>query len=84
MTTDQPSGQPDFEQPSVDLIQRIAQLTRTLRVSMRELGLDQAIKDAAARAIHRSRHTKGNHTGFLGVVEGDIAVISAPCDAVIE
>jgi chemotaxis protein CheZ len=47
MTTDQPSGQPDFEQPSVDLIQRIAQLTRTLRVSMRELGLDQAIKDAA-------------------------------------
>ena len=47
MTTDQPSGQADFEQPSVDLIQRIAQLTRTLRVSMRELGLDQAIKDAA-------------------------------------
>ena len=31
----------------MDLIQRIAQLTRTLRVSMRELGLDQAIKDAA-------------------------------------
>lgn len=47
MTTDQSSGQQDFEEPSLDLIQRIAQLTRTLRVSMRELGLDQAIKDAA-------------------------------------
>jgi chemotaxis protein CheZ len=31
----------------VDLIHRIAQLTRMLRESMRELGLDQAIKDAA-------------------------------------
>lgn len=31
----------------IDLIHRIAQLTRTLRESMRELGLDQAIKDAA-------------------------------------
>src|SRR3546814_13624741 len=31
----------------VDLIHRIAQLTRMLRDSMRELGLDQAIKDAA-------------------------------------
>ena len=30
-----------------DLIQRIASLTRMLRGSMRELGLDQAIKDAA-------------------------------------
>jgi len=30
-----------------DLIHRIAQLTRMLRDSMRELGLDQAIKDAA-------------------------------------
>ncbi len=47
MTTDQSSGQQDFVEPSMDLIQRIAQLTRTLRVSMRELGLDQAIKDAA-------------------------------------
>jgi chemotaxis protein CheZ len=35
------AGQP------VDLIHRIAQLTRMLRESMRELGLDQAIKDAA-------------------------------------
>jgi chemotaxis protein CheZ len=34
------------EEP-VDLIHRIAQLTRMLRESMRELGLDQAIKDAA-------------------------------------
>ncbi|WP_368642041.1 protein phosphatase CheZ [Castellaniella ginsengisoli] len=47
MTTDQTSGQQDFVEPSVDLIHRIAQLTRTLRASMRELGLDQAIKDAA-------------------------------------
>lgn len=47
MTTDQSSGPQDFEEPSMDLIQRIAQLTRTLRMSMRELGLDQAIKDAA-------------------------------------
>jgi len=47
MTTDQSSGQQDFVEPSMDLIQRIAQLTRTLRMSMRELGLDQAIKDAA-------------------------------------
>jgi chemotaxis protein CheZ len=35
-----------LEQPT-DLIHRIAQLTRMLRESMRELGLDQAIKDAA-------------------------------------
>lgn len=32
---------------AMDLIQRIGHLTRTLRESMRELGLDQAIKDAA-------------------------------------
>lgn len=38
------NGAPDVP---VDLIHRIAQLTRTLRESMRELGLDQAIKDAA-------------------------------------
>lgn len=38
------AGAPDVP---VDLIHRIAQLTRTLRESMRELGLDQAIKDAA-------------------------------------
>ncbi|HEU0229200.1 MAG TPA: protein phosphatase CheZ [Burkholderiaceae bacterium] len=42
------SCQPEVDagQP-VDLIYRIAQLTRMLRESMRELGLDQAIKDAA-------------------------------------
>lgn len=33
--------------PPEDLIQRIAQLTRMLRESMRELGLDHAIKEAA-------------------------------------
>lgn len=33
--------------PSMDLIQRIASLTHMLRASMRDLGLDQAIKQAA-------------------------------------
>lgn len=32
---------------SLDVVQRIARLTRMLRESMRELGLDHAIKDAA-------------------------------------
>lgn len=41
-----PMGAKATEEP-VDLIHRIAQLTRMLRESMRELGLDQAIKDAA-------------------------------------
>jgi len=35
-----------IEQP-IDVVQRIARLTRMLRESMRELGLDHAIKDAA-------------------------------------
>jgi len=35
------------EEPPVDLKHRIASLTRMLRESMRELGLDEAIKDAA-------------------------------------
>ncbi len=47
MTTEQSSGQSDFVEPSMELIHRIAMVTRTLRVSMRELGLDQAIQDAA-------------------------------------
>lgn len=34
-------------EPSGDVVQRIARLTRMLRESMRELGLDHAIKDAA-------------------------------------
>lgn len=37
----------ELAEPSPDLLHRIAQLTRMLRESMRELGLDQAIKDAA-------------------------------------
>lgn len=37
----------DADGQPVDLIHRIASLTRMLRESMRELGLDQAIKDAA-------------------------------------
>lgn len=40
-----PVSADDTEAP--DLIYRIAQLTRMLRESMRELGLDQAIKEAA-------------------------------------
>ncbi len=47
MTTEQSSGQSDFVEPSMELIHRIAMVTRTLRVSMRELGLDQAIQGAA-------------------------------------
>lgn len=37
----------DPQAAPVDLIHRIAQLTRSLRENMRELGLDEAIKDAA-------------------------------------
>ena len=37
----------DAQGDPLDVIQRIANLTRMLRDSMRELGLDQAIKDAA-------------------------------------
>lgn len=37
----------DADGQPLDLIHRIAQVTRSLRESMRELGLDQAIKDAA-------------------------------------
>ncbi|TEA71559.1 protein phosphatase CheZ [Pollutimonas harenae] len=40
-------GLPANFDASNDLIHRIASLTRMLRESMRELGLDQAIKDAA-------------------------------------
>lgn len=43
-TIDQPPGGMN---PGEDLILRIAQLTRMLRESMRELGLDHAIKEAA-------------------------------------
>lgn len=39
--------QPACQPHSTDLIQRIASLTHMLRVSMRDLGLDQAIKQAA-------------------------------------
>lgn len=44
--SDQMAGNDGTEQP-VDVVQRIARLTRMLRESMRELGLDHAIKDAA-------------------------------------
>lgn len=47
MTTDDHQGFEGANDVPIDLIHRIAQLTRTLRESMRELGLDQAIKDAA-------------------------------------
>src|SRR5690625_5735372 len=39
-------GQAPIEQPD-HVVQRIARLTRMLRESMRELGLDEAIKEAA-------------------------------------
>ena len=45
---------------SPDLIHRIASLTRMLRDSMRELGLDQAIKDAA-NAIPDARDRLRQH-----------------------
>lgn len=45
-TTDTASAQQALEAPD-ELIHKIASLTRMLRESMRELGLDQAIKDAA-------------------------------------
>lgn len=41
ITPDKPS------EPSADILHKIAQLTRMVRESMRELGLDQAVKDAA-------------------------------------
>ncbi len=44
---DNPTARAIGGEPPVDLIHRIASLTRMLRESMRELGLDQAIKDAA-------------------------------------
>lgn len=47
MTKDDHQGFEGANDVPIDLIHRIAQLTRTLRESMRELGLDQAIKDAA-------------------------------------
>lgn len=43
---DQTVSDKHLEQP-LDVVQRIARLTRMLRESMRELGLDGAIKDAA-------------------------------------
>ncbi len=45
-TTEIPLAAETEEHP-VDLIHRVASVTRKLRESMRELGLDQAIKDAA-------------------------------------
>ncbi|SPT37417.1 chemotaxis regulator CheZ [Achromobacter denitrificans] len=42
-----PTEQVEAAAENPDLIHRIASLTRMLRDSMRELGLDQAIKDAA-------------------------------------
>jgi len=47
MDPQQTPNHPDPQSVPVDLVYRIANLTRLLRESMRELGLDQAIKDAA-------------------------------------
>ncbi|HLR78272.1 MAG TPA: protein phosphatase CheZ, partial [Burkholderiaceae bacterium] len=47
MNTNPPLQLDGASEPSPDLLLRIAQLTRMLRESMRELGLDHAIKEAA-------------------------------------
>lgn len=47
MDISDPLAKNDQNEPSVDVVQRVARLTRMLRESMRELGLDHAIKDAA-------------------------------------
>ena len=44
----QPSIKPADEHSAGDIIARIGSLTRMLRDSLRELGLDQAIAEAAA------------------------------------
>ena len=49
----QPSIKPADEHSAGDIIARIGSLTRMLRDSLRELGLDQAIAEAA-EAIPRS------------------------------
>lgn len=54
--TDQHGG--SFGPPAEDLLQRIALMTRMLRESMRELGLDEAIKEAA-EAIPDARDRLG-------------------------
>src|SRR5690606_31299043 len=40
-------GEALYSKASPDVVQRIAQLTREVRASMRELGLDQAVHEAA-------------------------------------
>ncbi|RTZ47533.1 protein phosphatase CheZ [Candidimonas sp. SYP-B2681] len=47
MTIADTSLAPQTDDQPVDLIHRVASVTRKLRESMRELGLDQAIQDAA-------------------------------------
>ena len=47
MDTEIHSDSDDSQESPVDLIHRIAHLARTLRKSMRDLGLEQTIKDAA-------------------------------------
>lgn len=48
----QPSIKPADEGSAGDIIARIGSLTRMLRDSLRELGLDQAIAEAAERALN--------------------------------
>lgn len=55
---DQTNGRPVAAEPTEQLLNRIGQLTRMLRESMRELGLDQAIKEAA-EAIPDARDRLG-------------------------
>ncbi len=50
----QPSIKPADEGSAGDIIARIGSLTRMLRDSLRELGLDQAIAEAAERSLMRA------------------------------
>ena len=47
----QPSIKPADEHSAGDIIARIGSLTRMLRDSLRELGLDQAIAEAAVQSL---------------------------------
>ena len=48
MTMIQPAIKPNDEHSAAEIIARIGSLTRMLRDSLRELGLDQAIAEAAS------------------------------------
>ena len=51
----QPSIKPADEHSAGDIIARIGSLTRMLRDSLRELGLDQAIAEAAVQSLQHGQ-----------------------------